>query len=65
MKTKQIEIPEITCEGCKSRDRIIQSLADEVDRLSSQEEISTSVIRQIFLGTDDRRVTVVTEFNQV
>lgn len=32
MTNKNIEIPELTCEGCKCRDRMIKSLAEEIDR---------------------------------
>lgn len=31
METK-VEIPELTCEGCKNRDRIIMAFAEEMDR---------------------------------
>lgn len=48
MAKTEIKIPELTCEGCKGRDRINKALAERVDQLETAERMlkalsSTSV----------------------
>lgn len=42
MNDEILELPEVHCKGCDGRDRIIQSLAKELDRLEPSATSATA-----------------------
>lgn len=56
-----IKTPQTCCEGCKARDRLIERLAKEVDRLSlSQKELRENDVAILRHDLDQTRSAVHT-----
>lgn len=51
-ETNNIEIPELVCEGCKNRDKIIKRFAEHIDKQNEQIEC----LKKEFLDATQREM---------